>query len=304
MITDLIAGVPELLSEPTGKQAYDMMNSGRSHQAAIDLVTKLALGQFHKGMMYKRGAPGYTPAVEPTIKPAQDANQPGRFPAFIGYEWTSLVNGANLHRNILFRDNGDKARQVEPFTNYPPGSSNPRDLWKWMTAYEQKTGGQVLAIAHNGNLSNGIMFPLIESFNGKPVDREYAETRANRERIYEVTQMKGDGETHPYLSPNDEFADFERWDKGNLDLSEAKKPTMFEFEYARAALKNGLKLQSELGANPYKFGMIGSTDSHTGLTTADDNNFWGKLATSEPGAERTQHAFAKTPVATIMGWEE
>ena len=134
-------------------------------------------------------------------------------------------------------------------------------------AYEQKTGGEVLAIAHNGNLSNGRMFPIVESFTGKPIDREYAEQRTSWERLYEATQIKGDGETHPFLSPNDEFAAFERWDKGNLDLSELKKNEMLEFEYARSALKNGLKLGQELGTNPYQFGMIGSTDPHTGLAT-------------------------------------
>ena len=164
-----------------------------------------------------------------------------------------------------FATTASKASLVEPYTTQKPlGSDNPRDLWKWMSGYEQKTGGHVLAIAHNGNLSNGRMFPLIESFTGKPIDREYAETRAFRERIYEVTQIKGDGETHPFLSPNDEFANYERWDKGNLDLTEKKKPEMLEFEYARAALRNGLKLEQELGVNPYKFGMIGSTDAHTG----------------------------------------
>ena len=150
-----------------------------------------------------------------------------------------------------------------PYTTLPPGSDNPRDLWKWMAAYEDKTGGDVLAIAHNGNLSNGIMFPMIEPCTGKPIDREYAETRARWEPLYEATQIKGDGETHPFLSPNDEFANFERWDKGNLDLTVAKTPEMLEFEYARSALKNGLKLEAELGVNPYKFGMVGSTDAHT-----------------------------------------
>ena len=139
-----------------------------------------------------------------------------------------------------------------------------------------KTGGSVLAIAHNGNLSNGRMFPIIESFTGKPIDREYAETRAKWERLYEATQIKGDGETHPFLSPNDEFANFERWDKGNLDLSELKKPEMLEYEYARSALKLGLKLENELGINPYKFGMIGSTDAHTGLAAVEEDNFFGK----------------------------
>ncbi len=194
---------------------------------------------------------------------------------------------------------------VEPYTTQKPlGSDNPRDLWKWMAAYEEKTGGQVLAIAHNGNLSNGRMFPIIESFTGKPIDREYAETRAQRERIYEVTQIKGDGEAHPFLSPNDEFANYERWDKGNLDLTEKKRPEMLEFEYARSALRNGLKLEQELGVNPYKFGMIGSTDAHTGLATADEDNFWGKTSSSEPSPDRATHPFVKTENATIMGWEQ
>jgi hypothetical protein len=173
-----------------------------------------------------------------------------------------------------------------------------------MSGYEEKTGGHVLAIAHNGNLSNGRMFPIIESFTGKPMDREYAETRAFRERLYEVTQIKGDGETHPFISPNDEFANYERWDKGNLDLSEKKKPEMLEFEYARAALRNGLKLEQELGVNPYKFGMIGSTDAHTGLAGIDEDNYWGKFTTSEPSPQRATHPLIKTENGTIMGWQE
>ena len=145
---------------------------------------------------------------------------------------------------------------------------------------------------------------MIESFTGKPIDREYAENRARWERLYEATQIKGDGETHPFLSPNDEFADYETWDKGNLDLSARKEKSMLEFEYARAALKNGLKLEQELGINPYKFGMIGSTDSHTGLATADEDNFFGKTSAHEPNPERMMHPFIKAPSgAVIMGWE-
>jgi hypothetical protein len=244
------------------------------------------------------------------IKAADDANEPGRFTAFIGYEWTSNSsgdgNGNNLHRNVIYRDGGDLARQVDPLTTATPwGSPNPRDLWKWMAAYEEKTRGQVLAIAHNGNMSNGRMFPIIESFTGKKIDREYAEARARWEPLIEVTQMKGDGETHPFLSPNDEFADYETWDKGNLDLTEAKKPAMFEFEYARSALKNGLKLEKELGVNPYKFGMIGSTDTHTALATADEDNFFGKVSMHEPNATRAAHPYMENPKLDlkIIGWE-
>jgi hypothetical protein len=174
-----------------------------------------------------------------------------------------------------------------------------------MAAYEEKTGGDVLAIAHNGNLSNALMFPMIEPGTNQPIDREYAETRAKWERLYEATQIKGDGETHPFLSPNDEFASFERWDKGNLDLTVAKRPEMLEFEYARSAFKNGLKLEQELGVNPYKFGMVGSTDAHTALTAVEEDNFFGKTSTSEPSPGRAEHPFISNPATglTILGWE-
>ncbi len=305
LITDLVAGKPALLANPTAKRWYDMMQSGKAAEATIDLVTTFSQGRFPKEIAYNPGTPGYGAAWETTIEAAESANEPGKFTAFIGYEWTSLVKGNNLHRNVIFRDNGDKARQVEPYTTYPPGSPNPRDLWKWMDAYEAKTGGQVLAIPHNGNLSNGMMFALVDDFNGrKPLDAEYARTRQDRERIYEATQMKGDGESHPYLSPNDELSGYEIWDKGNLDLTEAKTKEMLEFEYVRSALKNGLKLEAELGANPFKIGLIGGTDAHTALTTSDDDNFWGKIAPNEPSPDRWKHPFVKTAHAEILGWEQ
>jgi hypothetical protein len=301
----LFGGDSKMLAYPQGRRWYDLMHSGQGATAAIEIITSFSQGKMAEGLLPLPGSSEYRAAWDETIKAAEEANEPGRFTAFIGFEWTSNTGGNNLHRNILFRDNGDKASMVEPYTTQKPlGSDNPRDLWKWMADYEQKSGGQVLAIAHNGNLSNGRMFPLIESFTGKPIDREYAQTRAFRERIYEVTQIKGDGETHPFLSPNDEFAGYERWDKGNLDLSVLKTNDMLEFEYARSALRNGLKIEKELGVNPYKFGMVGSTDSHTGLATADEDNFWGKTSSSEPSPDRATHPFVKTDKAVIMGWEQ
>jgi hypothetical protein len=172
-----------------------------------------------------------------------------------------------------------------------------------MTTYENKSGGKVLAIAHNGNLSNGIMFPVVDSFTGDDIDRAYAETRAKWEPLYEATQIKGDGETHPYLSPTDEFADYETWDQGNLDLSVKKENDMFQYEYARTALQTGLQLEKQLGANPYKFGMIGSTDSHTGLATAEEENFFGKHAGTEPSAVRYKHPMAATSNGKYESWE-
>jgi hypothetical protein len=283
-----------------------MIQGGKGAEAAIDIIISFGKGAISKAILPVPGTPAFRSAWDETIKAAEEANEPGRFTAFIGFEWTSNTGGNNLHRNILFRDNASRASLVEPYTTVKPlGSDDPRDLWKWMTAYEQKTGGQVLAIAHNGNLSNGRMFPQIESFTNKPIDRAYAETRARRERIYEATQIKGDGETHPFLSPNDEFAAFERWDKGNLDGSVAKKPDMLQYEYARSALKLGLGIEKALGTNPYKFGMIGSTDSHTALATADADNFWGKTSSAEPSADRATHVFVKNPATgiTIMNWE-
>jgi hypothetical protein len=170
---------------------------------------------------------------------------------------------------------------------------------------EEKTGSEILAIAHNGNLSNGNMFPMIESMFGKKIDKNYAETRARWERLYETTQTKGTGEAHPFLSPNDEFADFEIWDKGNLDGSTAKTQDMLQYEYAREAYKNGLLLEEKLGTNPYKFGLIGSSDSHTALATVEEENFFGKTAPQEPSPERLTKTFIKHPETgiTVMDWE-
>ena len=301
---DLLAGKPSVLADPMGRKWYDMIQGGKGAQAAIEIITSFSQGTYPKALMYLPGTSAYRSAWSETIKAAEAANEPGRFTTFIGYEWTSNTGGNNLHRNVIFRDGADKASRVEPYTTLKPlGSDNPRDLWKWMQTYEEKTGGRVLAIAHNGNLSNGLMFPTIESFTGRPIDRAYAESRGRWEPLYEATQMKGDSEAHPFLSPNDEFADYETWDKGNLDLSAPKQKSMLEFEYARSALKNGLKHEQRLGVNPYKFGLIGSTDSHTGLATADEDNFFGKTSAHEPNAERVQHPFIKVPGGVIMGWE-
>lgn len=302
---DLFAGKPEVLADPTGRKWYDLIQSGKGGEAAMDIIVAFSQGSFPKDLMYFPGTTAYRGAWQETIAAAEQYNDPGRFTAFIGYEWTSNTGGNNLHRNVIFRDNGDKASQVEPFTVYPPmGSDNPADLWKWMENYESKTGGNVLAIAHNGNLSNGTMFPIVEAF-GKKLDSQYAETRMKWERLYETTQTKGTSESHPFLSPNDEFANFELWDKGNLDGSVAKTKDMLEFEYARSALKNGLKLEKQLGTNPYKFGLIGSSDAHNGLSALEEDNFFGKTVPQEPGPERTKAAFIdnKQTGVKILDWE-
>ena len=302
---DLFAGKPEVLAEPMGRKWYEMIRDGKGADAALDIISQFSQGTFPEKLMYLPGTRAYKNAWQETIDAAEHYNEPGTFTAFIGYEWTSLDKGNNLHRNVIFRDNADKASQVVPFTCYPPmGSINPLHLWEWMESYESKTGGNVLAIAHNGNLSNGTMFPMVEAF-GKALDADYVQQRAKWERLYETTQTKGDGEAHPFLSPNDEFADFETWDKGNLDASQAKTDDMLAGEYTRAALKNGLKLQKTLGTNPYKFGLIGSSDAHTGLAAMAEENFFGKTTPQEPSPERMLAKFMdnKETGIAIYDWE-
>ena len=292
----LQSGDATFLADPVGRRWYDLIQAGGQEavQVAVEVIEKFSQGEFPPALWSAPGTTAYRDTWELIMNAAEQYNDPGHFTAFIGYEWTSNTGGNNLHRVVIMRDGKHKASMVEPFTTMKPaGSDNPRDLWKWLQAYEEKTGGRALAIAHNGNLSNGIMFPLVESFTNKPVNKKYAETRARWEPLYEATQIKGDGETHPFLSPNDEFADYETWDQGNLDLSVAKENKMLESEYARSALGLGMQIERRVGTNPYKFGMIGSTDSHTGLATAQEDNFFGKHSGAEPSADRWKHPMAK-----------
>ncbi len=212
------------------------------------------------------------------IDAAEAHYEPGQFTAFIGFEWTSSPGGSNLHRNVIFRDNGEKASKVIPYSTFD--SEDPEDLWAYMENYEKMTGGQVLAIAHNGNLSNGLMFDDSTFTSRLPIDKDYAQRRMKAEPLYEVTQIKGDGETHPLLSPNDEFADYGTWDKGSFQ--QPKEEGMIEKEYAREAYKRGLQFEEKIGANPFKFGMVGSTDSHTSLASSTEDNNFSKATPGEP----------------------
>jgi hypothetical protein len=301
---DMFAGAPHILNDPTGKDWYNRIQAGEGVGVALELIGKFSQGQFPEGLLYTPDSAPYKAAWAKTVDAAERYNDPGHFTAFIGYEWTSLVTGNNMHRVVIYRDDGDKGGSMVPFTTVEPtGSTNPRDLWKWLEEYEAKTGGDVLAIAHNGNLANGIMFPMRAQYDGRKLDDEYVQARAKWEPLYEATQIKGDGETHPFLSPDDEFADYETWDIGNLDVSETKTEDMLAGEYAREALKRGLAIEERLGTNPYKFGMIGSTDSHTSLATAQEDNFFGKHTGAEPDPERMMHPFMSNENGTIMGWQ-
>jgi hypothetical protein len=307
-IQDLAAGAPGILAFDEGKRWYAGLEEGgdAAVAATLDLITTFSQGKIPPALLadYSPGAKKYRSVWEHVVKTAEDYNDPGRFTALIGYEWTSLVAGNNLHRNVIFRNGAAIAGQVVPFTTQAPiGSTDPLDLYEWLENFEAKTGGSALALAHNGNLSNGLMFPVDKQYTGRRIDKEYVTKRARWERLYEVTQIKGDGEAHPLLSPDDAFADYENWDAGNLDLSEAKKPEMLATEYAREALKNGLALEARLGTNPYKFGQVGSTDSHTGLAAVEEENFFGKHSGGEPSADRMHHPFTKTENGTFEGYE-
>jgi hypothetical protein len=304
--TDIQSGAPNILAVPKGKEwAAGFAKGGQAAaEAAFDLIGNFSQGTVPIELLeqYSPGSVIYDSVWDKIVEKAEMYNEPGRFTAFIGFEWTSVPKGFNLHRNVILRDDGDRAGQVVPMTTQPPvGSTDPLDLYKWLDDYEEKTGGRALAIAHNGNLSNGWMFPVDRTYAGGRVNKEYVTLRAKWEPLYEVTQIKGDGETHPTLSPDDEFADYGTWDVGNLDITELKTPDMLPREYAREALKLGLALEKKFGTNPYKFGMVGATDAHTSLTTAEEDNFFGKSTSVEPSATRVAHPFVKSALGAFEG---
>jgi hypothetical protein len=304
--TDIQSGAPNIMAVPKGKEWAEGFAKGgqAAAEAAFDLITNFSQMTVPQELVdqYSPGSVIYDSVWEKIIDTAEKYNEPGRFTAFIGFEWTSVPKGFNLHRNVILRDGGNRAGQVVPMVTMPPvGSTDPLELYKWLAAYEEETGGRALAIAHNGNLSNGWMFPVDKTYAGGRVNKEYVALRAKWEPLYEVTQIKGDGETHPELSPDDEFADYGTWDVGNLDITELKTPDMLPREYAREALKQGMALEKKLGTNPYKFGMVGATDAHTSLTTAEEDNFFGKSTSVEPSATRVEHPFVKSALGAIEG---
>jgi len=300
LMPQLLKGDPGILATEVGKKWYDMMMSGDKDiifKGAMEIVASLQQPDppFKSDKAVKQAWHAYTAL-------ADKYNDPGHFSAIIGYEYTTM-GGNNMHRNVLFRGDASAANRTIPYSQFD--SQNPEDLWMSLDRFMQETGTEVLAIPHNGNLSNGRMFPVVGFGGKKPLTKEMAELRARLEPIVEVTQIKGDSETHPLLSPDDEFADFDTWDASNLDGSEAKKPEMLQYEYARSGLKTGLKLEQELGVNPYKFGMVGGTDSHTALAAVQEDNFFGKHSGVEPEPHRWEHMVieAPKPEFSIVGWQ-
>jgi uncharacterized protein DUF3604 len=287
-LADLIATAdPALLATDVGKEWYDAVQKG-GDAAWAKVITMME--DFSSGTPRFRDAKLERSVWDKVVDTASKYNEPGTFTALNGYEWSSTTDGNNLHRVVVFRDGPDRVKQIIPFSAFD--SQDPEGLWGFMAGYEQKTGGQVLAIPHNGNISNGVMFA--ETVKGKAMTQDYAERRARWEPLMEVTQMKGDSETHPFLSPNDEFANFENWEFGNA-FGIPKENSMLQYEYARSALKTGIRLEEKLGANPYKFGLIGSSDTHTSMSTTREDNFFGKLPHLEPGPKRSEEVFLRSP---------
>ncbi len=288
LIPVLRGGGPELLKNEVGRRWYNWFKEGPEGQYKVFL-------EFAEDLNNSKGRIPFDTIARSTwdlmTETADEYDEPGKFTAFIGYEWTSTPQGNNLHRVVIFKNGADKVSQIVPFSSFD--SADPEDLWAFLANYEAKTAGRVIAIPHNSNVSNGLMFDT-KTLKGKPLTKGYARMRMRFEPLHEMTQMKGDSETHPKLSPEDEFADYETWDKANLTGAAATTDAMLPGNYARSALKRGMRLEAKIGANPFKHGFIGSTDSHTSLATAGENNFFGKASMLEPGPERWKHVLIKS----------
>jgi hypothetical protein len=280
------------LRDPLLQRWHDELQNGpeASARVARELIDRFSKRTLPAAMMDPKANAERTADVwAEHTSVVERYNRPGKFTAFMGFEYTLTPNGDNLHRVVILRDGKERADKVLPYSSLTGTSADM--LWDYMDGYEKSTGGRMLAIPHNSNLSNGLMFQLTMP-GGGPMTADYARRRAAREPIVEATQIKGDSESHPFLSPNDEFSGFGTagWDIGNLNDSVKKTNDMLPGDYVREALKRGLLIEQQTGVNPYKLGMIGSTDSHTALATGDEDNFYGKFALNEPNAVRASQA--------------
>lgn len=278
-----------MIKDKTLLRWHDMMHEGEDgmQRVTAELINMAGEGKLTELFPREQSRKNTMKIWQSHTAIVERYNEPGKFTAFMGFEYTLMPNGDNLHRVVMFRDGKPRADQVRPYDPQTEGTETVDKLWDYMDAYEKKTGGKMLAIPHNSNVSNGLMFEMVAP-GGGPMTADYARRRAAREPLVEITQIKGDSESHPFLSPNDEFANFgdAGWDLGNLTMQRKKTPDMLAGDYVREALKRGLAIEAKTGVNPYKFGLIGSTDSHTALATADEDNFFGKHSGGEPNAKR------------------
>lgn len=278
----LMEGDQQILGTEAGRQLYETYRT--NPDAAFTSTMKLDPHDTNSPLISQL----HTPQIQQTswerqIEAAERNNEPGVFTALIGWEWSSTPNGVNQHRVVFTPAGGDVARQFLPLSNYD--TMRPEDLWQFLRETRARTGADFVAIPHNSNISAGQMWTLDDT-EGNPIDAAYARERAEWERVVEVTQYKGTSETHPSLSATDEFADFEL------------RETMFGGEaapaqggsYARHGLLLGLAAQARTGINPFAFGLIGASDSHTGLSSQEESNFFGKTGADVLLAERRNNS--------------
>jgi len=299
----LFGGDEELNATKTGKIFRELggEQSNEELQAVYDLLVNAGSGiKNDRGLtaadIYKDLHAGEKrrSTWNAQIEAAERHNQPGVFTTLIGWEWSAQPKGGNLHRVVFTPQGADVAAKFLPFSTLE--SDDPEKLWAWLDEISGKTGAEFVAIPHNPNLSIGQMFAPTGQ-NGEPVDAGYAAKRMKWEPVVEVTQIKGDSETHPMLSPNDEFADYETYPF--VLTPDGRTPDPTEADYLRSGLKRGLELERAVGANPFKVGMIGSTDSHTGMSAVEENNFAGK---SQHDAEPAQRPHP-TGLGSSKGWD-
>ena len=298
---------PKILKTPLGKRWRKYMDEDNPNLFTefVDGLNGLLDDTFSKE--------DYIPIWKEITENVDSFNQPGIFTALIGYEWTPAPTGDNLHRVVVFKDDAKLAQKIIPFSAID--SVKPEDLWNFLKEYNSSTGGEAISISHNSNISGGRMFPLENSY-GEPIDSAYANMRNRWEPLVEATQVKGDSETHPTLSPDDAFADYETWE-GNIGRSQTKRlirisntgdckdplnykcykykeneKHRYNGSYVRSGLRRGLEIKKKIGVNPYKFGLIGSTDNHTALAASEEDNFFGKFLDSEPGPGRVDSCMA------------
>jgi len=302
LMDELMRGNPKLLEDPKAKRWYGMVTEDKksAYQAVREIVEAQGTGTLPRNLTDNPELIGSI--WKKYIETVERHNQPGEFTSLFGYEWTAMRNGNNLHRVVVFRDGPEKVQQTLPVDSNRT-AHDPLQLWEALGAYEKATGGQVLAIPHNPNLSGGMMFSY-EQVTDAPIDKAYAEQSQRWEPLLEVTQTKGDSEAHPFLSPNDEFADYETWDVANLAMTNEITPEMLAGSYARSGFKRGLEMKRQLGVNPYQYGLIGSSDAHNAIPVTEEDVFFGKNSQMEPSPQRWQMPASQSVDKTLKneGW--
>lgn len=270
----LAQGDETLVQTVNGKRIVQMLQAGKGQEVFLEFITRINKNEPYDDLNTEGTR---TSVWGDMVAITERHNEPGEFTSFIGWEWTSTPDGKNLHRVVLMPEGGDVATQFTPYSSFD--SSKPEDLWRWLEETSSRTGARFLAIPHNSNISGGLMFDEVDS-EGRPITAEYARTRMRWEPVVEVTQIKGDSETDPILSPTDEFAAFEPFSHAidSESLGSGQAASVDAGDFVRSGLRRGLEIEARVGINPYKFGLIGSTDSHTGMSSSEEDNFHGKTA--------------------------